>query len=207
MRAQAQREAELAVVEDAIAVVERRERRAVTVIQAAWRRRQSGTSSHVSQTSSHVPLADVVVAAAAELAEHSTVQKRSKRFGWLLGAQSKELRLEADGLVYTKGGGGKSAKSLPFRQMSKCESLPAKGERAWVVVMGDGQLYEFTADSVEGRDKWIGAVSSSIARLRAAGGGGGGGGGGSSQEQQQEQPPAKAKTKRTISFTRKKNKA
>ena len=81
----------------------------------------------------------------------SSAKKKSKTWGWLLGFQSKELRLEETALVYTKGN-GKKPHRLPYSAIQDCVNATSVGPNVWRVEMSDGHSFEFHAPSATARD-------------------------------------------------------
>ena len=140
-------EEERAVVAEALAAVESSEESAVRRIQSAVRAHKAVRRTREA------------------LQEGKMSKKRSKRFGWLLGLQSKELALRDDALVYAKAGKAKG-KTLALQAMQACGPLASKGPLAWSVRMHDGHVYEFHAATPEARDVWVRAINDKIQAFR-----------------------------------------
>ena len=99
----------------------------------------------------------------------SSAKKKSKTWGWLLGFQSKELRLEETALVYTKGN-GKKPHRLPYSAIQDCVNATSVGPNVWRVEMSDGHSFEFHAPSATARDTWTRAVMQRVNAYKESGG-------------------------------------
>ena len=147
------REDDLAMMQEVMLSVLHSEGKAAEVIQRALRKKAARKQWTETMTS----LAK----------DGGKMQKKPKRFGWLLGLQSKELKLEDTAVVYTKG--KSKSKRLPYSAISEVGPLPAaKGAAAWTIRMSDGVAYEFHAPAADARDNWIRAVSQRVTDAKKA---------------------------------------